>query len=380
MRRALSSLPAALLLAGAALGLAADARAQFWHGDNLATGFGYAQTQAVAGATTFNRAPPFLYSPIAVGGFGPYSFFPDPTSGFLTGAADVMRAQGQFEINRQQANLLREQVRAARMDNRRRAFDQMRYEQENTPTPSEVQERERLERLAQARNSPRPAQIWSGAVLNVILDDIRRFRNQMGLRGAVIPLDPAILQHINVTTGNSTGSSTMFNSGGQLQWPVELKGERFDAERKGIDKLFHQATQEATSPGGVSDRTMSDLGAAVNKLHDSVDGAVDAMTPSENIRAKRFANQLSRSMRMLRDPSVANLINGRWAPRGETVGELIDHLDQHGLKFGPATDADQPFYTTLHGLLVQYNSSLIALASQSQLRTEGPSTPSPAPR
>ena len=67
MRRARAYLPAALLLAGATLGQVADARAQFRYANDPAAGFGYAQTQAVAGATTFNRAAPFVYSPIGVG-------------------------------------------------------------------------------------------------------------------------------------------------------------------------------------------------------------------------------------------------------------------------------------------------------------------------
>jgi hypothetical protein len=163
---------------------------------------------------------------------------------------------------------------------------------------------------------------------------------------------------------------------------VELDDEHFDAERKSIDKLFLQATKEATSPDGVAGATIRDLGAAVDQLQSAIDGAIDTMTPSENIRAMRFANQLRGSVRLLRGPNAANLVNGRWAPRGRTVGELIDHMDQNGLQFGPATPADHPFYTTLHGLLVRYNSSLMALASpsQSQLRAGGPPTPSPAPR
>jgi hypothetical protein len=371
MRRTHPSLLAALLLAGAALGPAADVRAQFRYGNNLASGFMYPQTQAVAGVWGFNRGPYFRYTPVLGGPFGPYNVFQTPMSGFLTGAADVMNAAGQYQINRQQANLIRQQVRSAHLDNRRRAFDQMRYEQENTPTLSEVQERERQERLARARNNPNLTEIWAGTVLNTILDDVRRFRTRMGLRGAEVPLDPAILRHISVAGGNTTGSSTMFNNGGKLQWPIELNDERFDAERKRIDKLFLQATQEATSPGGVGSQTIRDLGAAITQLHDSIDGAIDVMTPSDNIRARRFATQLNGSVRLLRDPNVASLIDGRWAPRGRTVGELIDHMDQNGLRFGPALAADQPFYTALHGLLVEYHSSLIALASPYAPLTQG---------
>jgi len=51
------------------------------------------------------------------------------------------------------------------------------------------------------------------------------------------------------------------------------------------------------------------------------------MTPSKNTRAPRFFNELRASVLMLNGPNVANLINGKWAPRGSSVGELIDHLD-----------------------------------------------------
>jgi hypothetical protein len=374
MRRKYPTLSAALLLAGAVLGLAADARAQFFVRASPAARFGFARTQAAARAAAWNRAVAFRYSPAG--------FVQTPTNGFLTGAADVISAQGQYAIQRQQANLVREQVRAARIDNRRRAFDEMLYERENTPTLSELQEQRRLERVEQARNSPNLTEIWAGNALNVILDDVRRFRTQMGIRGAEVPLDPELLPHISLATGNASGSSTMFNSGGKLQWPVELDDPRFDAERKSIDKLFLQATKEATSGGGVGGGTVRDLGAAVDQLNNAIDGAIDAMTPSDNIRARRFATELRGATRMLRDPNAANLINGRWAPRGSTVGELVDHMDQNGLQFGAATTADRPFYTALHELLVQYHSSLVALASQSQsqLRTEDPSNPSPADR
>jgi hypothetical protein len=376
MRRAHPSLLTALLLAGATLGLAGDARAQFRRVNSRAAGFGFPRTQAVGGATAFRPVSSFRYRPVAAVPVGHPAFFQSPMNGFLTGAADVMTASGQYEINRQQANLIREQVRSARMDNRRKAFDQMRYEQENTPTLSERQERERLERLAQARNSPNLTEIWAGTSLNAILEDVRRFRNDLGLRGAEVPLDAEVLPHINVATGNATGNSTVFTNGGKLRWPVELDDERFGAERKNIDKLLLQATREATSPGGVSGQTIRDLNAAVGQLHEAIDGAIDVMTPTDNIRARRFATQLRASVRMLSDPNVANLINGRWAPRGSTVGELIDHMDQNGLRFGPATDADRPFYTALHGLLVQYHSSLTAMVSWA----ENPPAPSPAPR
>ena len=45
---------------------------------------------------------------------------------------------------------------------------------------------------------------------------------------------------------------------------------------------------------------------------------------------------------MLNDPDAANLVNGRWAPRGSAAADLVDHLDQGGLRFGPPTPAPAP--------------------------------------
>ena len=59
--------------------------------------------------------------------FGP-RFFPVPVfhynaGSYLQGAASVIDAQGQFLRNVQGANLLREQVRVARLDTRRRVWN-----------------------------------------------------------------------------------------------------------------------------------------------------------------------------------------------------------------------------------------------------------------
>ena len=68
------------------------------------------------------------------------------------------------------------------------------------------------------------------------------------------------------------------------------------------------------------------------------------MSPSDNIRAKSFANEVTRSAKLLRDPNVAKQLNGDWAAKGNTVGELIDNMNRTGQKFGPAGPADRPYY------------------------------------
>jgi hypothetical protein len=368
MRRYCRPLLAAVLL-GAVLALPTGARAQFRYGPNLGAGYGYNQTQAVAGAAAAgaavgSRAGDFRYSPGGDGfGWGwPYPY-QTPLNGFLTGSADIINATGQYEIQHQQANLSREQVKSAHIDNRRKQFDEAAYEKANTPTLWQRQAEDRFEQLQQARNNPPSSEIWEGISLNILLDDIRQIQASTGLQGIPIPIEPDMLKHISVITGNARRSSTMFNDGGKLKWPVELDDPKFDESRKSINTLFLQATQEASGTG-LSGQTNRQLMAAIGQLKDGIDGAVNDMTPSDNIRAMTYANQVEASAKMLRDPNIAKQLGGESAPRGATVGELIANMDRNGQKFGPAGPADKPTYSSLYQSLLQYDLSLASMAQR----------------
>jgi hypothetical protein len=349
------------LLTSALLAAPAAARAQqFRYGATPATGYDYATTQAVGNVAAARSA--FNYSPYSPG-YWPYQI-QTPLNGFLTGSADVISSTGQYEIQHQQANMTREQVKSSHIDNRRKMFDELAYEKANTPTQWQRQMEDFREQVNQARNNPPDTEIWSGGTLNLLLQDIRNYESQMGLRGAMIPLDPDTLKHISLGTGTVTGSSTMLANGGKLKWPPELDDPAFDASRKSINELFMQATQEAGSADGLSGRTMNALTKSLDGLKDAIDGAINTMSPSDNIRAMSFANEVTRSAKLLRDPNIAKQLNGDWAAKGNTVGELIDNMNKTGQKFGPAGPADRPYYNSLYQSLLAYDSSLMAMASR----------------
>ena len=73
---------------------------------------------------------------------------------------------------------------------------------------------------------------------------------------------------------------------------------------------------------------------------------------------------MTRTARMLSDPNIAKTLNGDWAPRGATVGELIANMTRNGQNFGPAGPADRPFYSSLYQSVLAYHSSLVAMASR----------------
>ena len=105
-----------LLAAALALAVPAAAPAQF--NPNPSPGFGFNQTQGMAGAPVAGQAA-FNYSPWGWG-FPQTGAYGNSAGGFLNGAASVMSASGQYEMSHQQANLTREQVQSAHIDNKRK--------------------------------------------------------------------------------------------------------------------------------------------------------------------------------------------------------------------------------------------------------------------
>ena len=98
----------------------------------------------------------------------------------LNGVANTISAQGQLMVSQQQAFLMREQVRGAKIANKRSAFDEYLYEKERTPTAEEERQRMNQGLLNRARNNPPQSEIWSGTAPNQLLTELRKERPQTG--------------------------------------------------------------------------------------------------------------------------------------------------------------------------------------------------------
>src|SRR5262249_4018138 len=68
---------------------------------------------------------------------GYYGSYGDPYGGYLSGASQVINAQGGYLKDVQQAYLTKEQVNQAKIQTKRAAFDEWLYEKANTPTLEE---------------------------------------------------------------------------------------------------------------------------------------------------------------------------------------------------------------------------------------------------
>src|SRR5208283_1416186 len=143
-------------------------------------------------------APYAPYYPAPYGGD-----YGDPFGGYLKGTADVINSQGQYQINTQQSYLLREQVRAAQLANRRTAFDLYFYEQARLPNLNDQREAVQRDELRRGENDPPLTEIWSGKALNALLLNLQRLKKE-GKEGPGVPLTAELLRDINLTTGKGT--------------------------------------------------------------------------------------------------------------------------------------------------------------------------------
>jgi hypothetical protein len=297
---------------------------------------------------------PMYYSPYSA---GPYSIG-DPYGGYLKGAADVINSQGQYLKATQEAYLLKEQVKAAQIQNRRRAYDEWLFEQANTPTLNEQRERIQREEVRRGMNNPPITEIWSAKTLNDILANLQDLQAK-GIDGPAVLLDAATLKSINVTNGKGPANTGLLKDAGKLNWPNTLRTLPPEAEtralRAQIDALLVEGKKQALQRGRVNGGITAELERSIDALRKNLAGRVGEYSFNDYSEAKRFLNQLDDALTVLQQPDAGNYLNGKFAAQGANVKELVQNMTENGLRFAPATSGEEAAYTALYQSLLQYN-------------------------
>jgi hypothetical protein len=358
MLRLPDRLALALLLGFAALdfsGLPAWAQADNFRVVQQAPDVGNTMTGNVIGqprgyqAGVLSLPPPDPYYP---GYPGYYPNWLGPAGGYLSGASDVISAQGQFIQDVQKRNLMEQQVKQSKIDTRHKALNEYLWERQVLPTQEDERERDRMEQLRRSRNDPPSSEIWSGLALNNLLLATQQMQIQKG-PGPTVPIEQDILPRINVTSGTTTGQAGLLRDGGRLRWPLVLKRSVFAADRQRLDELMQQAAQQARS-GSIDADTLQGMTDAVDNLSAAIKTHIDDFTATEYSQAKVCLREIKSTIRALQDPNVANYVTGKWVARGNTVEELVDDMTRQGLKFAAAIRGDEPAYTALYRDMVAY--------------------------
>jgi hypothetical protein len=289
--------------------------------------------------------------------YSSYGGYTDPLGGYMTGAANAINALNTFQKGRQEALLLREQVYQARIETRRRQFEEAMYYRANTPTLQEEREKSLAVEIRRAQTSPTMTEVWSATSLNYILDHARKLQ-VAGSRGPTVAIEPDVLKKINVTSGKG-GNVGLLKNEGQLSWPQVLQGSAYEEPRKRIEQVLPRAIQDAafgkTDPGTLQNMT-NDL----DKIQLQLAKDVFDLPPTQYIESMRYIKQLHEALKALRDPEIGNYLgrSPKFAAKGQNAAAVIKYMAENGLKFAPAVAGDEAAYIALYNALVAYDLGL----------------------
>jgi hypothetical protein len=268
---------------------------------------------------------------------------------YLYGAADLARANADATVSTEKARLLREQYNQAKIETQKKAFDQMLYEQANTPTYTEIVQGEQALILTRMLNSPTPGEIANATALNTILPYVQSISGY-GTQGPPIPIPRSAVDELNVSP-SGTSSVGMLRDGGQVPWPVALRGPY----QRRLDPLF-EAAYRATLNGTLDNKLLREIRTEMNAMRDNLRLQLknEEIDTSTWITGIEFFHALENTVNALARPDARKQLNGTFEARGRNVQELVDYMTDHGLKFAPATPGHENAYRAVHNALVRY--------------------------
>ncbi len=303
-----------------------------------------------------NTSPSNGYGGGYSGGYGMYGtqWMMNPYQGYLSGAADVTRANAEYYSTIQQAKLSREEARRSYLQTRRAAIEEAAWEREHMPDPEKIRQKILERELARARVSPPLTEILAAQSLNALLHNLITQQGQGG-RGPNVALNEDIRDHINFRVGNTRGSAGLLKDGGSLSWPHSLRKEDFKEARDNLNTLMKTAFTSVASGNRPDSRTISDLRAGYTKLAEAIDANVNKIDFNESFEAKRYLRDIKGTIDALKDPNILIVFDKNWKSNVRNVAELVKFMRENGLEFAPATNLDEPSYIALYHAMASFD-------------------------
>jgi len=294
------------------------------------------------------------------GGYGGYSY--DPTG--LQGASSYVQAQGNYNIQIQQARLIREQARQSNIDTARKRLQFEAWYESMRPTAPKLRDQEMATALDRARKDPPATEVWSGTSLNELLRSIRKTGRNNLKSGPQVDLSDVNLDSVNLTDKSGQGNAGMLKpetKDGKLamSWPSAFETPGFAEPAKQLTQSLSEAVAALKKKEKPAATTLKDVQNNYNVLKDKLaaNASTDELSPSQYIEARRYLRQLDQAIKALNDPKASNYFDD-WKAKGRTVSELVDHMTKNGLEFAPAAPGDEAAYSALYQALRQFEGGL----------------------
>jgi hypothetical protein len=318
-----------------------------------------------SGVVARPTAPPGTYAPPPVNvnqyapSYAPYAGVPygNPyASGGLTGAANAINAQGEFEQQFQQARLMNQEVERSKLETRRARIEQWLWERNTLPTPEQNRERDQYWQLRYVLDNPPSLEIWNGSALNTILKAVQQ-AEAPGSPGPTVYLAPGVTTQLSLTTGQTSNGAGLLKNGPKLQWPYALQDTPFDTLRADIDRLMKTAYDQVTA-GPVDAKVLNQLTDAINQLDTTLQDRIDVMTFNANVRGERYVSELRDTVQALQQPDASTYFAACRSFPASTVGQLVQGMTARGQTFAPAVSGAEEAYNVVYSGMVAYYKEL----------------------
>jgi hypothetical protein len=282
-----------------------------------------------------------------------YTYSPYATTP-LHGVAAIIHAQGDYLVKRQEAALLREQVRQVKLQTRRLQLEHWEWER-NFKVGALNRERKRVREaeVERARNFPPNTEIYAAIPLNNLLDELRKQPALSPARSS--PIEASWLAHIHITV-EGRGNMGLLKTD-RLFWPQLLTRSDFAPTREKIDQLLASSKEQVlrtSNDGRVDPQGLRELRQHVAECKKRIDNelASGVEDTAWNLRhymeASRFLRDVNDAIYVLEKPNAAMYLNPL---QGATVAELVAHMKKKGIRFAPALTGDEQHYIALHRAL-----------------------------
>jgi len=278
--------------------------------------------------------------------------------------ANIIRAQGEFLVNREQAALVREQVRVAKLETRKKELEHWEWEREFKAGALE-RERDRIRAVEvdRSRKFPPASEILAATALNALLNELKA---QPALPGDSTPIEPEWLAHIHVAS--PAGGHLGLLKHDRIHWPLMLRTSEFKNERENVESLIEQARRDAANKGLTGEEILL-LRQLLSSLQRRADTATRSgiagasWSPSDSIRVYRFLSELKATLDLLEQPETAVYLQ---PPQGKTVAEVLAYMKRNGLSFAPATVGTERHYIAFHRALADEVNRLQAVRQRAR--------------
>jgi hypothetical protein len=316
----------------------------------------YANPNAGYGTLSNNNNNPYGNNPYGPYGYGMWGtqWMMNPYQGYLSGAADLTRANAEYYQTISQARLLRQEAIRSSIQTRRAMIEEAEWERQHMPDPEKIRQQALERELNRARSTPPLQDIWDGTALNALLRYLIAQQGQ-GMKGPNVPLSEDTLDHINPTVGGTRANVGLLRNNAELHWPLALQRELFKDPREKINALLRDAYKSAANGTKPDSSTISDLRHSYDTLKKTLSSNVDQLTPDEYIEANKYLNDVNRAIDGLKSAGVGRLLDGSWKNKVHNVAELVQFMRENGLWFAAATPRDTAAYVSLYNSLASFD-------------------------